>query len=60
MTYNQNTLEIYKSLNNGDNKGWAFVNRKNIDELKMIASKLQDKALELKFNLFIRMINIQR
>jgi hypothetical protein len=60
MTYNQNTLEIYKSLNNDDNKGWEFVNRKNIDELKMIASKLQDKALELKFNLFIRMINIQR
>jgi hypothetical protein len=52
--------DIYQSLDAGENSVWAYVNRRNVDELISLASKRHNKALELKFNVFLKMLNTQQ
>ena len=56
MTSHLNADDIYRSINAGENAAWKCINRKNVNELITIATKNGNRSLELKLNVFIKLI----
>jgi hypothetical protein len=56
MTSNLNADDIYRSIDLGENTAWNCVNRRNVNELITIAIKNGNRSLELKLNVFIKLI----
>lgn len=56
MTSHLNADDIYRSINVGENAAWKCINRKNVNELITIATKNGNRSLELKLNIFIKLI----